>query len=146
MLVIFIWWLILQVLGWAVLPLAYRLFKWLPGRGYAFAKSLGLLLVSYVLWLGASLGYVRNNLGGIFVAIALVAGISVWLYSRHRHDDESQGGEADPSLLTFLREHKGLVLTVEILFAVAFCAWATLRAYAPDKIMTSGGEKFMEIA
>ncbi len=146
LLVIFIWWLILQILGWTALPLAYRLFNWLPDRGYAFTKSLGLLLVSYALWLGASLGYVQNNLGGIFVAIALVAGGSVWLYSRHGHDDESRSGEAAPSLLTFLREHKGLVLTVEILFAVAFCAWAALRAYAPDKIMTNGGEKFMEIA
>jgi YYY domain-containing protein len=146
LLYVFIWWLTLQILGWVVLPLAYGLFKWLPDRGYTFAKSLGLLLVSYVLWLGASLGYLRNDLGGIFVAIALVAGGSVWLYSRHRHDDESRGGEIDSSLLTFLREHKGLVLTVEILFAVAFCVWATLRAYAPDKIMSSGGEKFMEIA
>ena len=146
MLHVFIWWLILQILGWAVLPLAHRLFRWLPDRGYAFTKPLGLLLVSYVLWLGASLGYLRNNQGGIFVALALVAGGSVWLYSWHRRDDERRGGEADLSLLTFLREHKGLVLTVEILFAVAFCAWATLRAYAPDKIMSSGGEKFMEIA
>jgi YYY domain-containing protein len=136
---VFLWWLILQILGLAVLPLAYRLFKWLPGRGYAFAKPLGLLLVSYILWLGASLGFLRNTVGGILVAIALAAGVSFWFY-RHRRD------ETDPPLLTFLREHKGLILTVEILFIVAFCAWSGLRAYAPDKIMSAGGEKFMEIA
>jgi len=58
------WWLLAQILGLAALPLTYRLFKWLPGRGYALAKSLGLLLTSYVLWLGRSLGYLRNTAGG----------------------------------------------------------------------------------
>ena len=50
------------------------------------------------------------------------------------------------ALPDFLRQHKGLVLTVEMLFALAFVAWAILRAYAPDKIMSAGGEKFMEMA
>jgi len=136
---VFVWWLILQILGWAALPLAYRLFRWLPGRGYAFARPLGLLLVSYTLWLGASLGFLRNTVGGILVAIALATGVSLWFY-RYKRD------EADPPLLTFLRGHKELILMVEILFVVALCAWSGLRAYAPDKIMPAGGEKFMEIA
>lgn len=146
MLHIFTWWLILQVLGWAALPLAYRLFKWLPGRGYAFAKPLGLLLVSYTFWILTSFGFLHNTWVGIVFAILIVAAGGGWFYARHRHDDESQDREADLPLLTFLRQHKSPVLTVEILFAVAFCVWATLRAYTPAKIMSSGGEKFMEIA
>jgi YYY domain-containing protein len=139
LLVVFTWWLLIQILGIAALPLAYRLFKWLPGRGYTFAKPLGLLLTSYVLWLGASLGYLRNNLGGALVAIAVTAAVSLWFYAR-------RGEDATPSLGAFVRQHWRLILTVEILFAAAFFAWSGLRAYAPDKIMTSGGEKFMEIA
>lgn len=139
MLHILTWWFLIEILGLAALPLAYRLLKWLPGRGYALAKPLGLLLTSYVLWLGASLGPLQNTSGGILAALAITAGLSLWLYTRHSTD-------SDQSLLTFLRGHKRLVLTVEVLFAVAFCAWAALRAYAPDKIMSSGGEKFMEIA
>jgi YYY domain-containing protein len=134
-----IWWLLIQILGLAALPLAYRLFRWLPGRGYPFAKPLGLLLTSYVLWIGASLGYLKNTSGGILIAVAATAGISIWFYSRRT---QANGD----SLTTFLRERWRLILTVEILFTVAFGAWALLRAYAPDKIMTSGGEKFMEIA
>ncbi len=133
------WWLLIQLLGLAALPLAYRLFKWLPGRGYAFAKPLGLLLTSYVLWLGGSLGYLHNTVGGAIVAIAVTAGISIAWYAGRRDENE-------PSLLRFLQDHQRLILTVEILFAVGFVAWAGLRAYAPDKIMSSGGEKFMEIA
>jgi YYY domain-containing protein len=123
----------------AALPLTYRLFRQLPGRGYAFAKPLGLLLVTYILWLGASLGYLRNTLGGILVAIAATAAVSLWYYTRR--DDDAAG-----SLVAFIRRHWRLILTMEILFAAAFFAWAGLRAYTPDKIMSSGGEKFMEIA
>lgn len=135
---VLIWWLLIQLLGLIALPLAYRLFKWLPGRGYFFAKPLGLLLTSYILWMGASLGFLKNTLGGIVTALALTGGISIWFYARR--------GKGDRTLLDFFRERKRLILTTEVLFAVAFCAWAILRAYAADKIMSSGGEKFMEIA
>jgi uncharacterized membrane protein len=50
------------------------------------------------------------------------------------------------SLLDFVSEQRKLVITVEVLFTLAFVAWAVVRAYAPDKIMSSGGEKWMEIA
>jgi YYY domain-containing protein len=140
------WWLILQVLGWAALPLAYQLFKWLPGRGYVFARPLGLLLASYTFWILTSFGVLRNTWAGIVFAILAVAAVGGWLYAQCKRDDEGQDGKADLPLLAFLHQHKGLVLAVEILFAVAFCAWATLRAYTPTKIMSSGGEKFMEIA
>ena len=139
MLHVLTWWLLIQLLGLAALPLAFRLFRWLPGRGYTFAKPLGLLLASYILWLGGSLGYLQNTSGGALLALALTATISTAIYTWRRKD-------AGPSLWSFLRRRWRLVLTTELLFAVGFAAWAAVRAYAPDKIMTSGGEKFMEIA
>jgi hypothetical protein len=57
------WWIIIQLFGLAALPLSRRVFAWLPDRGYAFSKTIGLLLVSYLLWLGASTGILTNNLG-----------------------------------------------------------------------------------
>jgi len=143
---IFTWWLILQALGWAALPLAHRLFKWLPDRGYTFSKPLGLFLVSYTFWILTSFGFLRNTWAGIVFTILVVAAMGGWFYAQGKRDDEGQDREADLPLRTFLRQHKGLVLAMEILFAAAFCAWATLRAYTPAKIMSSGGEKFMEIA
>ena len=38
-----IWWLMLEGAGLLVLPLAFRLFRHLPDRGYAFAKPLSLI-------------------------------------------------------------------------------------------------------
>ena len=58
---IIIWWIIAQLLGWVTLPVAMRFFRWLPDRGYVFSKPLGLLLVSYVVWLLGSFGLLRNE-------------------------------------------------------------------------------------
>jgi YYY domain-containing protein len=135
----FLWWVIVEIIGWLALPIAMRVLHWLPDRGYIFSKSIGLLIASYILWLGASSHLLRNNLGGILVSVLIVGGLSIAFYLHAQRRD----GE---TLLSFLQENKKLVLTVEILFFVSFAAWEVLRAYAPDKIMSAGGEKFMEIA
>ena len=139
MIQILVWWLIMQVLGWLAFPTAMRIFRWLPDRGYTFSKSLGLLLISFVLWIGASTGLLSNNLGGILFPILLLAGISTWFYF-------SGKGNLLPDIRTYLREKWKLVLTAEVLFTLALVGWAILRAYAPYKIEPTGGEKFMEIA
>ena len=130
-------------LGWAVFPILFRVFRWLPDRGFSFSKAAGLLLTSYLVWLGASTGFLRNDSGSFLVALGILIAISLWLLFRQRGRDEAAN---DLSLSGFLRQNKSLILAVEILFAVAFLAWALLRAYAPDKVMSAGGEKFMEMA
>jgi YYY domain-containing protein len=139
MIQILVWWVIMQVLGWLALPTAMRIFRWLPDRGYTFSKALGLLLVSYFLWVGASTGLLNNDLGGILLAVLLMAGLSVWFYLR---------GKVTfiPELRSFLQAKWKLVLTVETLFTLALVGWAVVRAFAPYKIEPTGGEKFMEIA
>lgn len=135
----FIWWAIVQIIGWLALPLALRVLGWLPDQGYTFAKAIGLLLASYILWLGGSTHFLRNDMGGILAAIVIMTGISAGFFIQ-----ANRKNGITPQ--RFIRENKKLVLTVEILFLVSFAAWAILRAYAPDKIMSAGGEKFMEIA
>ncbi len=137
MLIVVVWWLWMQVLGLVALPLTYRFFGHLPDRGYAFARPLGLLLTSYVLWLGASLGLLRNSVGGALFSLGLVAAVSLVVYRRGRSDSE-------PGLFAWLRANGRLVLAVELLFAAALALWALLRSYSPD-LTTAGGEKFMEI-
>ncbi|NLD52981.1 MAG: hypothetical protein GX650_08775, partial [Clostridiales bacterium] len=137
MLVVVVWWVWIQVIGLAALPMAYRFFRRLPERGYAFARPLGLLLTTYILWLGSSLGVLRNSLGGALFSIGTVAAVSLFLYRRGLPED-------DPGLLAWLKSHGRLVWAVELLFAGALALWALLRAYSPE-LLTSGGEKFMEI-
>ncbi len=138
MLYILAWWFVLQLIGLAALPLAFRFFRRLPDRGYAFARPLGLLLVGYVFWLGTSLGVLRNRWSGILLAMIVVAGLSWLAYRRWLNDDGTR-------LLPWLREHWKLIAVVELIFALSLVGWAWLRGFSPD-LMTAGGEKFMEIA
>ncbi len=73
------WWLAIQLCGVLALPLAWRLFARLPGRGYPFAKALGLLLASYILWLGASFHILPNDLGGSVIALLALGALALWL-------------------------------------------------------------------
>ena len=139
MIQILVWWAIMQVLGWLALPTSMRIFRWLPDRGYAFSKALGLLLVSYFLWVGASTTLLSNDLGGILFSVLLLAAISAFFYFRCR-------GGILPELRSFLKQKIKLILTVEVLFTLALVGWAIIRAYAPFKIENTGGEKFMETA
>ncbi len=140
---ILLWWVILQLIGWGSLPLAFRIFRWLPGRGYAFSKALGFLLASYLLWVGASIGLVRNDFGGVLSILLLVLALSTAIFI---WGVERDGSSLRASLGSFIRQKRGLILASEVLFILALFGWALLRAYAPYKIMNTGGEKFMEIA
>lgn len=140
---VFVWWLIVQILGLAALPVTLRVFRWLPGRGYAFSKPVGLLLSAYILWLGASTGFLRNNTAGILFSILLVFTLSTVIILREQNSSPSN---KLARVFDYFQTHKAHILRVEIFFTLAFIAWVLLRAYAPDKIMNAGGEKYMEMA
>ncbi len=129
------WWLIIQAFGLAVWPLAFRLFRWLPDRGYLLAKPLGLLSVSYVLWLLVSFHALPNTPVGILIAFFGVAVFSQWIYRRDHGKTIS--------LRRWLSEHWRIVMAYELLFAAALVGWAIFRMYAPD---VSTAEKPMEFA
>jgi len=131
-LAVFLWWLIIEILGLIALPLTVRLFRHLPDRGYALAKPLGLLSVSYVLWIGATFGLLHNNVGGIVFSILAVGAFSWWFYTR---------GKKDGNLLALLRERSRAIVASEVLFTLAFGLWAIYRAYNPE---IAGTEKPME--
>jgi YYY domain-containing protein len=134
---ILVWWLLLQLVGLVAFPLAFRLLGNLPDRGYAFARPLGLVLTGYLLWLGGSLGFLRNSVGGTLVAMLVVAGVGIWLYLGRRKEEQT--------LLGWLRAHKAYWLAVELLFVVALLGWTVYKSYNPN-LETAGGEKWMEIA
>jgi uncharacterized membrane protein len=127
-----VWWLISTLIAATVLPLAWRLFSRLPDRGIGFTRALGLLATGYVLWVGASVGVVRNDTGGALAAMAVVAGVSAWV---------TRGRWAE--LLAWIKDNWRTVAFMEGLFLVGFAFWATIRAYNPDIVAT---EKPMELA
>ena len=130
------WLLLVELISLAALPLAMFLFRYLPDRGIILAKLLGILAVSYVAWMLASLGWMGFSRASVLVGILTVALLSALVLVR-----------AWREILEFLRSRWRLVAIGEVLFLVAFLAFVAIRAANPDLWHSfRGGEKPMDFA
>ncbi len=118
MLLLLPWWALLTILSLLALPLTMSLLRNLPDRGYPFARFVGVLLPAFLAWtLGmwqlATFG--RALLLFCLLLLAVLSGFLLW---------------RDRTILAFFRERWRLVLTYELLFALALFVGAILRIYA----------------
>ncbi len=127
-----VWWFWTGILGVLAFPLAYRLFPRFADRGYALSRALGLLISGFALWLGGSVGIVRNDYPGAIAAVLVLGGGGL-LAGAGRWGD----------LRAWIRQHRSTVLWTEALFLAAFVGWAVVRAANPEIVAT---EKPMELA
>ncbi len=128
-----LWYFTITLIGWITFPLVYRLLPALVDRGYAFTRTVGLLLWAYAFWLLASLGILRNDLGGLLFSVLLLIALSGWALRSVSLEE----------MADWLRKQRSLVLVVEILFLVAFAFMGLVRAANPEIL---GTEKPMELA
>jgi len=133
MLSLILWYLIISILGLTVFPLAYHFLPALEDRGYALSRILGLLLWGYLFWLLGSLGVLKNDLGGELLVLLVLILSAGWVLKTLGWVE----------IREWLRSHKGMIITVEVLFLLAFAGWTFVRSTNPDII---GTEKPMELA
>ncbi|HEX8681375.1 MAG TPA: DUF2298 domain-containing protein [Ardenticatenaceae bacterium] len=72
------WFLAVEILGLAVLPLVWRLFSMFPTRGTAYARPFGLLVVGLMAWLLPTLHVAPYSLTLLFASLVLVA-LGCWI-------------------------------------------------------------------
>ena len=133
---VLVWLLVVELAFLVSLPLCVFIFRPLPDRGIVLARIAGLLGVSYVAWLGVSLGWFDFSRGAVVAGFLVVAGLScATLLFRWRE------------ITGFLRKEWRLLLLGEALFLTAFLAFVGIRAANPDLWHPFlGGEKQMEFA
>ncbi len=130
------WWLAVVLVGLAAWPVTFVIFRRLSDRGYILAKSLGLIIVAYLVWISASLRLLRNSLFTIILALALLSFLSFYLFRRHKE-----------TMVAFWRNRRRLLFLNEALFAGAFLLFVVIRMFNPDLWQPwLGGEKPMEFA
>ncbi len=130
------WLVVVEGISLLALPLTFLIFKPLPDRGYLFSKALGLLIVSLIVWLLASVQWMAFSRGSINLALVLLALASAVAIARRRRE-----------LAAFVRERWSLLLIGEIVFLVAFFAFLLIRMANPDLWHPfRGGEKPMDMA
>ena len=132
----FVWYIAVQIIALAALPIGLLLFRRLPDRGYLLSKVLGLLFVGYLAWLLASLRILDFTPGGLWLMIVVVAAVSGLVAWRGR-----------VGVVDFFRQRWRLILFCEVLFLVAFLSFYGVRAWNPDLWQPwRGGEKPMDFA
>jgi len=121
------WWLVLELIGFAALPLTAWIFRNLKDNGIALTKIMGLLFVTYFSWVLTHLGFNYGTvIAGLSVFIVLAISLLIILF------------KGCPFNL------KALART-EVLFTSAFLVFVIIRAYNPD-ISWTGGEKLMDMS
>ena len=130
------WLLLVELIYLAALPMAMFLFRPLPDRGIILARILGILLVAYVAWLLASVGWVSFSRTSVLVGILVVAALSALVLATRWRDFKE-----------FLRENWRLLAIGEAIFIVAFLSFVAIRMANPDLWHPfRGGEKPMDFA
>jgi YYY domain-containing protein len=130
------WLLVVEGLALLALPLTFWLMRPLPDRGFLFAKAIGILFVSVLVWLLASLQWVTFSPRSIALAALILAGVSGVVLTYKRDD-----------IVEFVRRRWSLLLIGEIVFLAAFFAFLGLRMANPDLWHPfRGGEKPMDLA
>lgn len=128
--VVFRWWVVLFGLGLLSFPIAFWLFRKFWDGGWALAKILGVLFVSYWVWIVGSLRVFSFNIFSIWLGILLLFYFSYLAWLR-----------VGKSLQRFVRSRWQLLVFEELLFAIGLLTWSWVRAHQPD---IHGLEKFMD--
>jgi YYY domain-containing protein len=129
------WYLAVLLLGWVTYPLVRFALPGLSDGGYPLARTAGLLVLSYLVWLASSAGasFDRLTISLAFIAILIAALLLGW---RQR-----------ASLRLDWHERRNYFLLIEALFLAFFVFDLLIRLGNPDLWHPwKGGEKPMDFS
>src|SRR3954470_21288263 len=140
--------LVVEVVGLLAAPLTALVLGRLPGAGLGFSKVLGLLLVTWLLWMAGSLHVVAYGTPLIVGVLVLLATVSVLVGLRLRSlDQRVQAGSRSARLRRLALPEdpvrRRLFLGAEAVFVVTYALGSLFASYAPDVWNT---EKPMDMA
>lgn len=126
------WWSIFLIIGIIFFPLTSFLFYKFYDRGYIFSKVIGVVIISYVLYLLGLLHILPNATLSIYaVTFLIIITTGVFLYIRPNWRKK----------LLINKKQFFLILFEEMIFLFALIFWAYIRGHQPN---IHGLEKFMD--
>ncbi|MDQ2745222.1 MAG: DUF2298 domain-containing protein, partial [Chloroflexota bacterium] len=142
-----VWLLLLELLGLLAFPLCFIVFRNLTDRGYVIAKTIGLVVLGYAVWILVSAGiapYDRTIIEVVLLGLAILSALA--------------GCRERRAIVAFVRLEWRVLLAGEAVFLAGFALFILLRLWYPDlghqfspvSITNAGdgrmGEKQMELA
>lgn len=123
------WWFALFAIGLIYLPIANLFFNRFLDKGYIFGKIIGIISISYIIFILGSAHFLPFTLFSLIVIIALLAFVNIFLLTRAKNITQSLAS----SWRYFIAE--------EIIFLLTIFFWSYVRATQPD---IHGLEKYMD--
>ncbi len=127
---VIVWWLALEVLGLVCFPLVSRICINLKDRGYSISKLVGLVLLTFLVWILSSLTRLQFGYVSILVSFLLLAAFSLYFGRKH---------------LKLSEWPRKSIIVSEAVFAVAFLGFVLVMVGKPD-IYFGGADFFMDHA
>lgn len=118
---IIFWLLTVEFLGFISFVLNFQLFSCLPDRGYSISKILGLLLISWPVWVLASLNILPNTPIILWMLLTLMTIISIIIVYKNRFE-----------FIRFLKTDRNTIFLFEGIFLLFFGFWIIIRLFDPN--------------
>lgn len=139
------WEIITLILSLLFLPLISCIFHGFKDRGFAFARSVSILICGYFTWLLAS-GLFKFSTTLVIIVTLSLSLIAFWggLFLSLRSSGKNFTGIKDlPSQITnvYFYHDSRLIITEEFIFFLLFLFWTYIMGFNPDAY---GTEKFMD--
>lgn len=127
------WWMVLFVLGLLFTPLTAFLFPNFLDKGYSFAKTVGILTLSYAMFVAGTLHVLPFSFASLLILLLIFGGVS-YLTARQFHLPLFEFKQT-------IQKNLRWIITEELIFLVVFFLWVYIRSFNPD---INGLEKFMD--
>lgn len=122
------WWLVLFVIGVFFLPLTRRFFSLFTDKGYAFSKILGVIIISYIVYILGLLKITTFTSLNIYV-VFIICSTAILFFTRQEIKS------------LFTKKTIALFIFEEIIFFLMLFAWSYVRGNNPE---IYGLEKYMD--
>lgn len=118
------WWIVLLLIGVSFYPLTSRVFVKFTDKGYLFSKIIGLLIISYSIFVLSSLHLLKFTTPNLVIIFCAYTSIT-WLFFRRI-----------PS-----KKELAILIGEELIFLSGIIIWSIIRGFQPD---IHDLEKFMD--
>ena len=125
------WWLVLLVIGLLSFPLVSRVCGRLPDRGYSISKLVGLVILTFLVWMISSLHIMPFGYISIWISLLLLAAFSLYL------------GRKSLRVASWPRRQ---IIISESIFTVAFVAFLLITMGKPDIYFSGAQDAFSNCA
>lgn len=127
---IFTWWLTFFVFGVISLPTTYLFFKKFVDIGYGFSKTIGFLIISYLVFFFSTIKVLPFTRLSIFLILLAFSAFNTYIFIKNKN-----------AFLYSVRKRLKIITFQEIFFTIGLTFWSMVRGYQPD---INGLEKFMD--